>query len=231
MTSNQFQEHCVILIHGLARTSRSLRKLGKEVETHGYKVFYLDYPSRHFTIEHLALKYIPKLLLKCGTRHYKQVHFVTHSMGGVLLRYYLSKNTIKNLGNTVMLSPPNQGSEVADKLSRFSLFQWFNGPAGMQLKTGAGFLTTRLGKANFPVGIITGTVPSIFDSFFWLLIPGENDGKVSVESAKLQGMKDFLSVNKNHTYIMNDNLVINQTIHFIEHACFIKSNKSAKKFS
>jgi hypothetical protein len=139
-----------------------------------------------------------------------------------LLRYYLSQEEIAELGRVVMLSPPNKGSEVVDRLREYFFFEWQNGPAGQQLGTGPDSLLNTLGPATFPLGIITGDKPAMFDSWLADIIPGPNDGKVSVESAKLEGMTDFLLLPLSHTFIMDNEEVIFQTIHFLQHESFFR---------
>ena len=120
-----------------------------------------------------------------------------------------------------MLSPPNQGSEVADELKDNMLYQWYNGPAGQEL--GRRGLPSRLGAAHYPVGIITGNRSAFWDYWFSRLIPGEDDGKVSVESARLDGMQDFLVLPFSHTFIMERQAVVEQVIHFLRTGRFMHS--------
>ena len=134
------------------------------------------------------------------------------------MRHYLSVRQIGNLGRVVMLSPPNQGSEVVDALVDAPGFEWINGPAGVQLGTGDDDLPRSLGLANFELGIITGdrSINLINSS----MIPDKDDGKVSVASARLEGMADFLVVHHTHPFIMKARDVIEQTIRFLQHGCF-----------
>jgi triacylglycerol lipase len=141
-----------------------------------------------------------------------RIHFVTHSMGGIVLRAYLALQTPPEMGRVVMLSPPNQGSELVDCLCRFGWFRLFFGPAGCQLGTGAEALPARLGPAVFPLGILTGNRPAIGLSRFF---PGPNDGKVSVERAQLPGMADFLVLPCGHSLIMRHRLVQEQVVCFL----------------
>jgi hypothetical protein len=139
-------------------------------------------------------------------------------MGGILVRYYLSKKNLKNIGRVVMLSPPNQGSEAVDRLSSMPGFDFLNGPAGGQLGTGRNSVPQNIGPANFEVGIITGS--RSINLFLSFLIPGKDDGKVSVESAKLEGMTDFLVLPHTHVFIMKSEGVIDQIIYFLRNGRF-----------
>jgi triacylglycerol lipase len=209
---------CVVLLHGLARTEKSLLKLERHLENKGFCVVNIGYPSRKKTIQELSVDVIPTAIEQCSTLAESKIHFVTHSMGGILVRYYLEHNKVPNLGRVVMLSPPNSGSEVVDKLRDIRIFRWINGPAGEQLGTEPGSLPKTLPAPNCEVGIITGD--KTINPILSLLIPGNDDGKVSVESAKLRGMKGFLVVHKSHPFIMNDEKVLEQVTAFIKNGVF-----------
>jgi hypothetical protein len=213
-----YADECVVLLHGLARTERSMQKLDDYLQLQGFQVANVDYPSKKEKIENLAPAAITKGLVHCREAQAHKIHFVTHSMGAILVRYYLAYNDIPELGRIVMLSPPNQGTEVVDKLGDLSAFNWLNGPAGQQLGTDARNLPQTLGAVKYEVGIITGdrTINPILS----LLIPGADDGKVSVERAKIKGMKDFLIVHKSHTFIMRDPEVLKQTNVFLHKGSF-----------
>lgn len=216
------EKEYVILLHGLARTETSMLKLELHLMNHGFHVVNIGYPSREKDIQTLSEETISKAINECTNATASKINFVTHSMGGILVRYYLDAHKINNLGRVVMLSPPNQGSEVVDKLKNLILFKWINGPAGQQLGTNRESLPNKLGPPDYEVGIITGD--KTINPILSLLIPGKDDGKVSVERAKLMNMKDFLIVPKNHSFIMNSDDVISQVIYFIENGEF-KKNK------
>lgn len=214
---------CVILLHGLVRTSRSMHKLAESLTDRGYKVSNWSYPSRKQPIDVLADESIPRAVQSCDDPAIERISFVTHSMGGILIRYYLANNEIDGLGRVVMLSPPNQGSELVDFWSEWPGFELINGPAGYQLGTGDNSLPLQLGPANFDVGVITGS--NTTNPLFSVMIPGEDDGKVSVEHARLEGMADFLVVPEAHSLIMRDNDVIRQTVYFLEHGHFSRQDE------
>jgi triacylglycerol lipase len=209
---------CVVLLHGLARSENSLLKLEQNLKKNGFCVVNKGYPSRENTIEELSVNAIPAALDKCQEMDGGKVHFVTHSMGGILVRYYLTHHDVPNLGRVVMLSPPNNGSEVVDKLRGTGIFEWINGPAGDQLGTDADSLPNRLDAPDYEVGIITGD--RSINPILSILIPGKDDGKVSIENAKIEGMKDFLVVHTSHPFIMNDEDVFQQVLFFLKNGEF-----------
>jgi triacylglycerol lipase len=141
-------------------------------------------------------------------------------MGGILIRYYLSAHRIDKLGRVVMLAPPNQGSEVVDKLAGWPVFNVINGPAGLQMGTDKYSLPNTLGPVNFPTGIIAGD--KTVNPLLSLLIPEANDGKVSTSRTQIQGMQDFIVMPYSHPFIMQRVAVIEQALHFIQQGYFAK---------
>ncbi|SEL88522.1 hypothetical protein SAMN05216262_12914 [Colwellia chukchiensis] len=209
------RNECVILLHGLARSAHSMDKMAQRLSEHGYKVLNIDYPSRAYPIEQLAEQTISEALQQCANM---PVSFVTHSMGGILVRQFLSKHSIANLNRVVMLGPPNKGTEVVDKLCHLPGFHLINGDAGMQLGTGALSVPNQLGKANFDVGIIAGT--QSINLLLSSLIPDVDDGKVSVENTKIEGMNDHITLPTTHVFMMRNNAVIEQVIYYLQQGKF-----------
>ncbi|WP_455222092.1 esterase/lipase family protein [Kaarinaea lacus] len=211
-------DQCVVLLHGLARTASSMGEMEIALKENGYYVVNVDYPSREHKIEDLATTVISRSIAACEHHRPSKIHFVTHSLGGILVRYYLAHNTIDNLGRVVMLSPPNQGSEVVDALKDMPGFYLINGPAGEQLGTDDASIPNNLPPVDYDVGVITGD--ETINYILSMLIPGDDDGKVSIERAKVQGMLDFLIVHHSHPFIMEADDVITQTLTFLRDGKF-----------
>jgi len=211
----------VILLHGLARTSTSMNKMQEALKDEGFKTCNIDYPSTQHRISILAQEHILPKIKACVGNIDSSIYFVTHSMGGILVRYFAKHALISSIGRVVMLSPPNQGSEVVDALGDTWFFEFTNGPAGKELGTDTGSIPLRLGPANFEVGIITGN--RSINLILSLMIEGSDDGKVSVERAKLEGMKDFMVLPSTHPFIMRNDKAIAQTIYFLNHGLFKKN--------
>jgi triacylglycerol lipase len=211
---------CVVLLHGLGHSARSMGKMEESLLNAGFSTANIDYPSREKPIGLLAHEAIPDGVATCRSQSAEKIHFVTHSMGGILVRYYLANSGIEELGRVVMLSPPNQGSEIVDKLDGLPGFAGAVGPAGLELGTNGHSVPLRLGPADFDVGIITGDRG--INPLTSPMIPGEDDGKVSIESAKLEGMNDFLVVSETHLAIRRSEEVISQVIHFLTSGTFVR---------
>jgi pimeloyl-ACP methyl ester carboxylesterase len=208
----------VILLHGLTRSSRSMKRMAASLEKVGYKVYSIDYPSTKKPVEKLSSEHLAPAVELCQRSHPQKIHFVGHSLGAILVRHYLSEHSVTNIGRIVMLGPPNKGSEVVDKLGHMTLYQWINGPAGQQLGVSSNSIPNTLPVPSADIGIIAGT-----RSINWILstyIPGRDDGKVSPESAKLEGMKDFATIPATHPYLMKNRKAIKLTINFLRHGRF-----------
>ncbi len=202
----------VVLLHGLARSAGSMHSMAEHLDDNNYSICNVDYPSRHHTVEILTAEYVLPAIQDCFARG--PISFVTHSLGGIIVRQIAAAHTNISIDRVVMLAPPNQGSEVVDKLGNFGLFNWVNGPAGQQLGTAADAMPNQLGPANFELGIIAGnrSINLILSS----IIPGSDDGKVAVKRTALDGMRDFLLVEQTHPFIMSSDEVQNQTLHFLQ---------------
>jgi hypothetical protein len=191
----------------------------------GYAVTNVGYPSTQHSIDYLAREELGPAVAACCADPERKVHFVTHSMGGIVLRYYLAESELENLGRVVMLSPPNQGSEVADWVAENAILQKVLGPSAEELGTDPESVPNQLGPVDFELGIIAGN--RTLNPLFSRMIPGADDGKVAVDRTRVEGMADFLVVPYSHTYIMMRDDVIYQVAYFLENGEFDRDSAQA----
>lgn len=216
-------QNCVVLLHGMARSEQSMQKMAEELSKDNYMVVNYGYPSTEHKIETLAQEHIPKALAQCEAS--ATVNFVTHSLGGIIVRQHLSKNKLKKLGRVVMLGPPNKGSEVVDNLKDVPGFEFINGPAGRQLGTEKTSVPNSLGPVNYPVGVVAGS--ATINPILSQMLPNPDDGKVSVEHTKVEGMADHIVMDVSHPFLMQNDDVILQVKHFLKTGGFVHQLKQA----
>ena len=216
----------VVLIHGIARTYKSMNYIAEFLNKKGYHTINVDYESTRFTIENLVNNYLVDVIDEYCVDKDKKIHFVTYSMGGILLRYYLVNYGCPQLGRVVMIAPPNYGSAIVDKMkeSKFLgfLYKAIYGPAGQQLGTTNDNILAYLPDADFEPGI-SGTSP-LLPFLSNKTLEGDNDGSVTVESTKIRGYKDHCRIAASHLLIIYYRLTLNQILMFLRKGYFIKSD-------
>lgn len=212
----------VILLHGLGDVKLSMLKLENALKKEGYTTKNVGYSTTGETIESLSEKKLSSIVDKYRKIGFKKIHFVTHSMGGLIVRHYLQDHTLPTGSRIVMLSPPNHGSEVADHFQKSKFYQLIVGSVGQELATDSSILSEL--KPIVPeVGIIAGNKSS--NPYFSRMIPGEDDGRVAVDNTKLTEMKDFLVVPSTHLTIKYNDEVIKQTKFFLKNGKFIHTEQ------
>lgn len=208
----------MILLHGLGRFRQSMRGVERHLKSLGYSTVNLAYPSTTKTIETIAETHLARAVQSCEAQRAGKIHFVGHSLGGLIVRQYLQRHSVPAGSRLVMLSPPNQGSELVDLLKQFPLYRWITGPAGQEIGRGPESVVNRLKPVGIDVGVIAGnlSINLVFSAF----MGGPDDGMVSVKSTMLPEMRDFIIVPNTHTFIMKDQLVMRQVAHFLKHGRF-----------
>lgn len=208
----------VVLLHGISRTARSFRKMETALVGAGFVTLNLDYASRRKSLAELAEDIRPAIE-RFAEEIEGAIHFVGHSMGGLLARVYLAKHRPQRLGRVVMLGTPNGGSEIADGLKNFPPYRAWFGPAGLELGTRRDNATQALLPAiDYPVGIIAGN--RSVDPLASVFLPRPHDGRASVENTKLDGMADHIVIPVTHPFLPGNAIAIAQALAFLRDGRF-----------
>lgn len=212
------EPQCAVLLHGIGMRGFVMGRLEKALRAEGYRVVNVTYPSREMPFEQLVGEYLAGVLKEHDVARAPRLDFVTHSMGSLLVRKLIQDARPANLGRVVMIGPPNHGSTVADWVAQNRLLGAFMGENLVRLGTGEDAITRTLGPADFEVGIIAGEVA--INPVFAQILGGKNDGAVTVDSARLDGMRDFIVVPYSHTMMLWREEVIAQTLAFLRDGKF-----------
>ena len=203
----------VVLLHGLWRSRLSMAWPLYKVRAAGFRAVAITYPSRTRPIEGLSSYVAERLPDPAGGR----VHFVTHSLGGLVVRHLAQRRQSDWLGRVVMIGPPNQGSRLARRLAQSRVMRALAGPVGPLLALPPEEIAQVLGPVDFELGVIAGDVRrSVLAG--WLA--GPSDGRLLIPETQVEGMTDFVAVPRGHALLMNDPRTIEQTIHFLRHGVF-----------
>lgn len=224
-SSQETAAHCAVLMHGIGRSPAAMRKMEKDLTRRGYAVLNLGYDSRHYDLATLAQR-MHDDVAPFAAAHGCRLHFVGHSMGGLVIRTYVQAYKPEKLGRIVVLGSPNRGSEVADFLNKIGVFEPLYGPAGQQLLTSYDVSQT-FEKPFYEIGVIAGD--RTIDPVSSLIITGNDDGKVSIDSTHIDGEKDHIVLHANHATMPSNAAVIIETAHFLQYGFFKRSAKRGEK--
>ena len=202
----------VILIHGFARSRSDMRKLGRALRYQGYQVHTINYSSIRRNIKNIQSDAFQQIDNKLSQISADKIHFVGHSLGGLLIRSYLGKKTIPKLGAVVMIGSPSKGTHFVDYYKDSWWFKFFGSVTRIFSAEGSQFLNS-LKPPNYPLGVIAGNFNVRFQEH---ILPGLDDGLVPVESTKIKGMKDFVLIqNTTHRGMLFQRKVVEQVIYFL----------------
>lgn len=206
----------VILVHGLGRGAGSMWRIAGSLRNAGYFVCRIDYKSIRRDIFDIK-KEVYRQMNLCFKNNLKKIHFVGHSLGGLLIRSYLSRYKAGNLGRVVIIASPNKGSEWVDHYKNSWWFQFF-GDSVLNLSSKNSDFLNSLKPPYYTLGVIAGNWDA---SFLEHILPGPDDGIVRVNSAKVEGMADFILIEgTTHGLMRYNREVIDQTIYFLAYGKF-----------
>ncbi len=209
----------VVLLHGLGRSATNMAVLEWRLRARGYRTCNIGYDTRVMRFD-AAIDQVRAALERCPRNDDGVLHFVTHSLGGLVLRGLLERHTLPRLGRAVMLAPPNRGSEISDQLRNLTFFSKVMGPLATQLGTRPDDLPQRLPPPTIPFAVIAGDRWINPVGPLWL--PAPHDGTVSVSSTRLAGMRDHMVLPYTHTFIMNAAPVARQVDAFLRRGKFVR---------
>lgn len=213
------QPDIVVLIHGLGRTPRSLLAVRLWLLRAGYQVVSVGYPSRRVSVKEAVEGWLAPALARLQPPPGRHVHFVTHSLGGILFRAWArDRDPGFPLGRTVMLGPPNQGSEVLEQLAGRRLLRKLLGPVVDELGANDQSTPRQLGPVPKETGIIMGNRPVI--TLFRDLLGPESDGIVTVAGGWVEGQADFMVAPVDHTFMMWQPKVLRAVERFLKQGSF-----------
>lgn len=201
----------VILIHGLLQSSKCMADMAVHFERAGYTTVEFDYPSTQVSIPEAA-RYLDKVIQSLDG--IDEINFVTHSMGGLVVRAYSMDFQDARIKRMVMLGTPNQGAELADIVHQYWFLRTAAGPGARQLGTRGDGLIPKLPLPKCEFAVIAGCrgTPVGWNP----LIRGDDDGTVTVESTKLPGAADFVTVCAFHSRLLWEEESISHTVNFIK---------------
>lgn len=192
----------VVVLHGMGRTSFSMAPMQEALEAAGYDVLNIGYSSYCCSIAELGAAVRAELEEHRRPEHHT-VHFVGHSLGGIIARWILVQDERPpGVGRLVMLAPPNQGSRSADRYS--GLVGWLLEPID-ELRTDS---SATVRKLPAPRGVEFG------------IIAGRRDGKLTESQTHLEGEAGHVSVDGFHTFLMRKPEVHRLTVAFLRHGRF-----------
>jgi triacylglycerol lipase len=216
----------VLMIHGLAETTALMAPLASMLRMAGFSPVLFDYPSTSTTIELLTERFLRPAIAGLGGK--KRLDIVTHSMGGVMLRYYLQNYRVHNLGRIVMLAPGHAGSPMLSLYCHNPLYRFFVGPAGVQSCAGEGALAWRIPRrVDAELGIIAGCLP--LDPLSLFVMKWPHDGRLPVESTWVAGMTDHIVLPASHDMMMINPLACYEVVQFLRTGTFDHGPLSAMK--
>ncbi len=204
-------QECVVLLHGYARSNTCMEPLEIGLTKEGYNVINLSYPTMKYPVEIISRDHIHPHIEKISDC--EKLHFIGHSLGGIVARYYLSQNEVKNLGKVILITTPNQGSRIATEMESNEFLSALLGPAVSDLAEDSPLLKS-LPEPDYEVGVIAAT-KSINPLTSIFVLQGEDDGTLTVESMRLTSTKHYVAIPSTHTLVLRHPDLLTQIKSFL----------------
>ena len=204
------EAEAVVLVHGLGRTATSMILLEQRLVQEGFRVARVGYDSRGSDFAE-QIGAVTDTVAACCAQS-SRIHFVGHSLGGLLIRGYLARTRPDRLGRVVLLAPPSAGSFLVDRLQEIPMALDALGPVDSALGTDSTDIPATLPPPDYEIGIIAGN--RSINPIGTLTIPGPDDGVVGVEETRIKGVP-IVVLPVTHTFIMNNPRTARAVVHFL----------------
>ncbi len=196
-----------------------MRPAERALAAAGYPVLNLSYPSLKQPLDELVAG-LAEQIAPFAARHAGPVHFVGHSLGGLIIRRMMVTHRPTNLGRVVTVGTPHHGSALSNFTRRIGLERALLGQMGDLLCVGRpAEVEALLGKVDYPLGSIAGNRPG-WQAVFGFCFTETHDGKVTISSSKVAGMTGHIIVPFGHDQMVSKAEVHRQIIAFLREASF-----------
>ena len=201
----------IVLFHGIYGTEKDMKPIAEMLGNKNYNIISIQYPTNSDSVEMISEKYIKPVI--DGLDNDKKVHFVVHSMGSGILRYYLKNNNMDNLGKVVFISPPSHGSALADHFIS-KMLKDLLGEAVLQFSIKEDSFVNKLGNPDYSCYVLIGNKSN--NPLYSVIIPGKDDGMVPLDGSKLDSCAYKVVDKASHTSILKDERTFNEIENYLK---------------
>lgn len=208
----------VVLVHGLWMRGWVMTLLGLRLQRYGFHTIVFSYPSMSNSLSQNAL-FLSNFVTDIAAPH---IHFIGHSLGGLLVMQMLAEYPEPRAGRIVLAGSPCHASYVASKLARMGLGRYLIGRGMLQC------LRQKVPECadRYEVGSIAGC-KSLGGGKLFGGLPSPNDGVVAVEETRMPGTSDQIVLNVSHSGMLLSTSVAYQVCMFLRHGYFFHSPGSS----
>ena len=209
----------VILLHGLGEGRGSMRPLAAYLrEHHDASVLTFGYASPRAGVDDHA-RALGSVIAGLGDAD--RISLVGHSLGNIVVRRWMADAPAADLDRIdrmVMLGAPNQGSDLARRVSKVWLLSKLSTGAAREMVLDWPRIAEKLVVPPCPFGIIAGGTGDA--EGYSPMLEGDDDAVVRVEETRLEGADDFLLIPVRHAFMMRDPTVQEATASFLKGGSF-----------